>query len=44
MRVTSKKQKTKSEFKVYDELLYVVILIVFGLFAYEMLVATGVIR
>ena len=38
MRVTSKKQKTKSEFKVYDELLYVVILIVFGLFAYEMLV------
>ena len=44
MRVTSKKTKTKSEFKVYDELLYVVILIVFGLFAYEMFVSTGVIR
>ena len=38
MRVTSKKQKTKFEFKLYDELLYVAILIVFGLFAYEMLV------
>lgn len=38
MRTTSKKQKTKSEFKVYDELLCVAVLIVFGLFAYEMLV------
>ena len=38
MRVTSKKQKTKLEFKLYDELLCVVLLIVFGLFAYEMLV------
>ncbi len=44
MRVTSKKQKTKSEFKLYDEFLWVVVLAVCGLFAYEMLVATGVIR
>ena len=44
MRVTSKKQKTKSEFKLYDELLCLTILIFCGLFAYEMLVATGVIR
>ena len=38
MRVTSKKTKTKLEFKLYDELLCVVLLVVFGLFAYEMLV------
>ncbi len=44
MRVTSKKQKTKSEFKLYYEFLCVVVLVVCGLFAYEMLVATGVIR
>ena len=44
MRVTSKKQKTKSEFKLYDELFCLSILIFCGLFAYEMLVATGVIR
>ena len=43
MRVTSKKQKTKSV-KVYDELFCLTILIFCGLFAYEMLVATGVIR
>ena len=44
MRVTSKKQKTKSEFKIYDELFCLTILIFCGLFAYEMLVTTGVIR
>ena len=32
MRATSKKQKSK-EIKVYDEFLYVVVLVVFGLFA-----------
>ena len=44
MRTTSKKQKTKSEFKLYDEFLCVVALVVCGLFAYEMLVHVGVIR
>ncbi|WP_257118999.1 hypothetical protein [Aliarcobacter vitoriensis] len=42
MRTTSKKQKTKTEFKVYDELLCVIVLIVFGLFAYEMLLKASV--
>jgi len=38
MRTISKKQKTKSDFKIYDEFLCVVVLVIFGLFAYEMLV------
>ncbi len=38
MRVSSKKQKSKTEIKIHDELFYLALLIVLGLFAYEMLV------